>query len=84
MYSTRPIVTSDYGYYIVQNKPGITVREVVVILAWECQDPLNELREQDFDMKQRIEALERLHDYVDRIGRMTESVVLEGTMMIKR
>ena len=81
---TRPTVTSHCGCYIVQNRPGITVREVVVVLAWEYHHSLNELREQDFDMEQQIEALERLHDHVDRIGRMTESVIFQGTRMIEK
>ena len=81
---TRLVVTSGCGCYIVQNRPGITVREVVVVLAWECRDSLNGLREQDIDMGQWLETLERLRNHVDRISKMTESIVLEGTRMIDK
>jgi len=50
---TRPIcthfiVTSGCGCYILQGRPYITVKEVVIVLVWECHDSLKGLGEWDF------------------------------------
>ena len=46
---TRLVITSGCGCYVLQNRTGITIREVVMVLAWECQESLKELRERNFD-----------------------------------
>ena len=47
---TRLVITSGCGCYVVQKRPGITIREAVIVLAWECYDSLNKLRKNDLDV----------------------------------
>jgi len=53
---TRLIVTSGCGCYFLQGRPGVTIKEVVILLVWDCHDSLKALGEWDF-----IEFLEDLN-----------------------